>query len=162
MANGYPKYGGTNGVAVLDIGQSGGTRHPAIAQWAGKSDPQADRVRKVPHGVAQQGVFFEANLGPGVGQVSWDGTLITNTRATMRTIFAELNAYLHGYVRSTVTGMMQPTATAQIVATQLWDWDETLISRRARLANWRRVGGIHCTPDGNYMTELSIEFELLG
>ena len=92
MANGHPKFGGSNGVPALDIGQPGGTR-------AGAGDARAtiqvevapERDRRTEHTYAQENLVHEDRMGFAGGEIVWEVNLHTKDLATQRAIFSDLN-----------------------------------------------------------------------
>jgi len=118
LADGHPKFGGTNDVDALDIGQNGGTRAGAgQALWVGRVDEEpADE---------------------------------TDTRARLRTIYEELDAYRHG-------GLTTPDPK-QLGATQLTSSDGATLSENAVMSSWKPTPRVHAITGGSFAALVEIE-----
>ena len=68
-----PNFGGTNGVAVLNVGQSGSGRRPAKIWYTANVILHEPQVDEVLHGVAQQNVAVQDRLGWRGEVVTWTG-----------------------------------------------------------------------------------------
>lgn len=161
MANGHPKFGGTNGVPALDLGQPGGTRYIANqAKFTAHVITGPDEVATVEHKLPQQNVVFRDNLGYGGRRVLWRGWVNADNYARITTIQSELDSYRHGSLRT--DGVLQAADPTRMVETQLTDADGTLIAARAVIDTWRILGRRLATPESRAMVELEIEFRVLG
>lgn len=162
MAGGNPKYGGTNGVSLLDVGQIGGTRDSAgDATFTLRGLPAADQAIVVEHRAAQQGGLIQDNLGYAGSAMRWSGLLVARNVDILRTIARELNQKLHGQLRNSSNGTMGPVDPVQLRETQLTDYDGAVLSDRARLIGWSVTGERGTTPDGKVVVGLDVEFRIL-
>jgi hypothetical protein len=164
MANGNPKFGGTNGVPTLDIGQPGGTRATAgdaLATISVTLEPE--QVRSTTHELGEQNAVYTDVMGFGGSRVVWNVTLRTKDNATYLAVIRELNACKHGSVRSAQTGVMGAPDPSRIKETQLTDHDGTILSPKARLADWHpRRRRSRSEPDWAVLQKLDLVFELNG
>jgi len=113
VASGHPKFGATNGVPALDIGQEGGTRAGAGAALATiRVLTGPDEHAVVEHHLPQSNVNFRDVLGYTGRTITWDCTLRFNTQATWQTVISELNRYLHGASRDGTGKLAAPGATS--------------------------------------------------
>ncbi len=158
-----PQFGGTNGVAELDLGQPGGSRYNATARYTVQVHQQPERTAVVDQKIAQQNVAFQDNLGFEQGRVLWSGTLKVTTNAVLQAIVSDLNKAKHGSAR--VSGSLGPASPAAIKPTVLKDFDGTTLCNQAVLEDWsfdgprRRLSG-----DALFtlLVGLRVVFKLLG
>lgn len=163
MANGHPKFGGTNGVPVLDIGQVGGTRYGAGNARATISIMQEpEQVRTTQHELGEQNVVYTDVLGFAGSRVTWNVTLRAKDNATYLAIVRELNAYKHGSVRDAQTGSMGAPDPSRIKETQLTDYDGTILSPKARLKDWHPRRRRSKASDWGVVQKIDLVFELVG
>ncbi len=161
MANGNPKYGGTNSVPLLDVGQIGGARNAAgDATFTVRGAVAPERAVVVEHRAAQQGGLIQDNLGYAGGAMRWSGTLKVADLDTLWEIAAELNQKVHGQLRSS-SGTLGPVDATQLRETQLTDYDGRVLADRARIIGWQFTGDRHTTPEGKIVVGLDIEFRIL-
>jgi len=152
MANGHPKFGATNGVDALDIGQLGGTRAAAgQALWVGRVDEHPADVAYALHSLPGQNAVYKSVQGFTGQRVIWRGTIKTDTRARLRTILGELDAYRHG-------GLETPDP-AQLKATQLTSSDGAALSSNAVMLNWRMTSDVHAITGGPFAAMVTVEIE---
>lgn len=163
MANGHPKFGGTNGVSALDIGQVGGTRQTAgNAKFTGHVYVGEDEVATVQTGLPQQQAVFQDVLGYRGTTVRWEGIIRADGEATMMAIIRELNQHKTGSLRNETTGVMQAPNPKQVRATQLTHSLGRTLSQAAVMTDWRQVGQMMKSSEWALMMEVSITFRMLG
>lgn len=161
MANGNPKYGGTNGVPLLDVGQIGGVRNTAgEATFTLRGNPAPEQAIVIEHRAAQQGGLIQDNLGYAGGAMRWSGSLKVDSLDTLWEIAAELNQRIHGQLRAS-NGTLGPVDPVQVRDTQLTDYDGRVLADRARIIGWQFTGDRHTTPEGKIVVGLNIEFRIL-
>lgn len=140
MASGHPKYGGTHGVPLLDLGQEGGARHTAnLARLVVRVERGPMRVRTARHAMAQLTGVFEDFLGYDGQEITWHGTIVATNKATLDTIVTDLNYALAGHARDG-NGRLLPFEVSAIRETQLTDFDGAILSDRTRITNWTPRG----------------------
>jgi hypothetical protein len=158
-----PQFGGTNGVAELDLGQPGGARYNVSARYTVQVVQQPERTAVVDQKLVQQNVAFMDNLGFELGRVLWTGTLKVNNNATLQAIVSDLNRAKHGSAR--VGGNFLPPSLQYIRPTVLKDFDGTTLCNQAVLEDWsfdgprKRISG-----DALFtlLVGLRVVFKLLG
>ena len=159
---GTPQYGGTGGVAELNIGQPGSARNGSgAASYIVNVLVGADQAVTVNQGVPQQNVTFQDNLGSAPGDVTWNGTLKVNNAATLNAIRSDLDRYKHGSAR--VAGVLGAPNMSYVRATRLTDSFSQILSENARIVDWSftdRIRRLHASAF-LYITKLRIRFELL-
>jgi len=151
-----PKFGGTNGVPELDIGQTGSTRragntHKATVQVLVES-PDATKIDTE---LPQEHVVFEDNLGQAGQQVVWRCILRASSQANFNILLGELAAYKTGY--NTWLGAAYPihTKPTEMVAHGWTYADATLADFRVRGRRFKRA-------DGWYVQECDLIFKVLS
>lgn len=161
MADGNPKYGGTNGAPALDMGQEGGLRYLAsTARGTFSVVRNATEVAGQLHHLPQQNVSVRDVMGFVRGRVRWDVVLRTSTTAIFDAIAAELDSYRFGAVfASGVTGTFDPTRVRE---TQLTDVNGEVIAERAVLADWRQVTRRIRNDEWGAIARMQVEFEIIG
>lgn len=162
MANGHPQFGGTNGVAVLDLGQRGGTRATAgTAMFTGQFDFGAEETRSAEHRQAQGQTVFRDHLGSSGARMTLNGTIRTNTAGLMRTIIAELNELKTGSRRAD-DGTIGAIDPAKFKPTRLTDYDSTVLSERVIIEDWWSKGPRRKGPEWAAILQVGIRFKVLG
>ncbi len=160
MANGHPKFGETNGVTLLDVGQLGGTRANAgTAVFTNRLVPGSEQAEFTENRAAQQTGIVRNLIGYAGGSVSWRGNLKVDSLTTLRAIISELNQKKHGHTRNSSGTLLQPDP-AQVRETRLTDYDGTVIADRVVINEWR-MGERKATPEGKIVVSLDIEFRIL-
>jgi len=150
LADGHPKFGGTNDVDALDIGQNGGTRAGAgQALWVGRVDEEPADVAQAMHAIPGQNAVYRGVQGITGKRVVWRGLIKTDTRARLRTIYEELDAYRHG-------GLTTPDPK-QLGATQLTSSDGATLSENAVMSSWKPTPRVHAITGGSFAALVEIE-----
>ncbi len=161
MAGGHPKYGGTNSVTVLDLGQPGGSRASAgealFTLFVLRGPEQAFIAENA---AAQQVGLFEDVLGYAGGSTVWSGQLNVEDADMLDEIIKELDAKLHGHPRNS-SGILQQSNANEVRDTQLTDYDGRVLTNRARIRAWRFLDRRLTTPEGRIVVPLEIEFRIL-
>ena len=161
MSNGYPSFGGTNGVALLDLGQGGSVRHAAgDASFTGAMIFGEEETRTAEHRQTQGVTVYRDHLGSSGARVTLSGTMRTKTAAIMRTIIAELNELTTGSLR-TPDGLPGPVDPAKFKPTRLTDFDGAVLSERVILERWRSIGSRRVTPEWPALMKAELVFRML-
>jgi len=143
MALGYPIFGGTNNVPVLDIGQIGGVRHTGgVALFSGNVIDGHDETRTAQHDLPQANKSFIDVLGTSGETVMWKGAIRTSTTAMMITILREIKQRTHGSNRD-VYGIRTAANPAMIAPTRLTDSEGNILMGAARVVTFRAAGRRH-------------------
>lgn len=141
MANGHPKFGGTNGVELLDIGQEGGVRAGVMdARLTGRIERGVETIAESQQQFPQQAIVIQDNLGFTGVTHRLVGILRASTMEEFHTMLAELDQRRTGQLR--FEGLLETFDPAMIRETLLTDFDETIIATQAVLAGWRLTGRI--------------------
>jgi hypothetical protein len=159
-----PGYGGTNGVAELDLGQPGSARYLAgTARYIVTMKMDAEETREVVNKIPQQSVAFHDHLGPIARFYLWEGTLKVIDIDTLHEIEDEISQARDGYARSNgVLGAFDPAA---VRATRLRDGFDKIVSERARIADHAfvgRVSRLSTDTTFGYVVGLRVRFRTLG
>jgi len=154
-----PAFGGTNGVAALDIGQVGSARRAANQAYAVINVLEGDDdAGQTIHRVPQQNVVFRDVMGFAGRRVTWRATLKVDTDARLATIEAELNAKRHG-------GMSGFPDPSQLRETRLTNMYDRIISERAVLTAWQftdRTRRVTSSGTFTVLVPIRIDFLCLG
>lgn len=162
-----PRYGGTNGVALLDIGQRGGTRNKSGQALATMGVNAAqEKIVTVQQGFPQQNFNAQDLLGFKGQPVTWNGTLWVIDAFELQVIEADIEMYKAGRYRDPITGVvtldldqMKPTRLTRSVGGGKW----VILSEVARLVEYKRSGPRQTVVGNPYtvMQEFEIVFEIL-
>lgn len=159
-----PQFGGTNGVAELDIGQTGGALATAQdARYVVQVTQQPDQTTTVDQKVVQQNVAFQDVLGYELGEVIWNGTLKVKTDAILQGIVSKLNEAKHGSVR--ISGSLAAPNPAAMQPTILKNSFGSTLSNSAVIRNWSFDGPVKTLSGGapyTLLVGLRVVFKLLG
>lgn len=157
MASGHPKFGATNGVPALDIGQDGGTRAGALTARATiKVIAGPDEHAVVEHHLPQSNLNFRDVLGYTGRTITWECTLRFNTMATYATVVSEINRYLHGGSRDS-GGLLAAPSPVHLRPTQLTDSDGAAMGN-AILAGWAPRGARLTSPEWGVIQRATLTF----
>jgi hypothetical protein len=138
VAAGHPQIGGTNGVALLDFGQVGGTRELAgNARFSGRLIAEADERAVVENRLPQQQAVYRDLLGYAGRRIRIVGVVRFKTQLLWQQVEAELNQRMHGSYRSTSTGELEGIDPSMVRATKLTDSDGKVLAARAVIEDWR-------------------------
>ncbi len=160
MANGHPKYGGGNGVSLLDVGQIGGVRNGAgDATFTVKVERGPMVARANQHPMAQLAGSFEEHLGLDGETFVWRGTIVAKDEATLNAITDDLDSKLAGHKRDTL-GKLTPFDQTEIWATQLTDAAGKVLSTKARITGWQPRGP-RLTGNGKAILQVEVTFKAL-
>lgn len=165
MALGNPKYGGTNDVPELDLGQPGGTLHAAgNAHATLQTTVGGDEIIRSVVNLPESNATFERVYGYSGTQVVWDGVLRAKgiEGSSLDVIEANINSYLTGQLRSPTGGVS--AVIGRLAPTQLTHGRGTPVWPQARMTRFERVGP-RLTVTGGTWTELQrvrIEFRVLA
>jgi len=158
-----PQFGGTNGVAEMNIGQPGSARAEAnTARFVLHVIENPEEATKVPQKVPQQNVAFEDNMGFDAGGVEWRGTLKVSAIPIWRAIASDLNRYLHGSART--GGTLAAPLLNYLRPTRLTDFWGNVMSEAATVADWRsgQLRRLSGSDPYTYALDLMVKFKLLG
>lgn len=165
MALGNPKYGGTNGVPELDLGQPGGALHTAGSAHATlQTIVDGDEAMVTTTHLPELHATYEQVHGYSGTSVVWEGVLRAKATpgASLDEIEANINSYRTGQLRAasgTVTA-----ATERLAPTRLTDGYGARTWETARLVRFTRIGPRQKVTGGTW-TELQrvrIEFRVLA
>ncbi len=159
MPDEVPSFGGTNGVASLDIGQPGSARRTAVPPTAIATvrtvirEPEVDQVETR---FVQQNMSQVDTLGERGRVIEWQCVIKCDTDVTRATIMAEIGHYIVGYNK--LTGAADPM---QIRKTDMIDaFGRTykgVVLREAVVMGPRQV-----TSDNMVLVQLSLRFREIG
>ncbi len=158
------QFGGTNAVALMNIGQPGSAyAGSGAALYLLRVIEGADRARVVEQAIDQQNVAFQDQLGFAGTRVIWSGNVKVGTDAVLGTITAQLNRYKHGSSRT--DGLLDPPDPRQMRPTRLTNSFGRILSERAVIDGWS-MGEVSTLHNGAPYTliarDLRIVFKLLG
>jgi len=159
----YPQFGGSNGVAELDIGQKGSARRAANqATHPAKVREGAIKAPEVVNALMQQGLSYVEIMSYQEQEVIWTGTLRVASAAIRAAIRSDLAMYRYG---QTITdGVPSTYNRLWVQPTLLADAYGTILSVRAKLIDWA-WGDFSSVTGGPYYTiavPLTLRFTLLG
>ncbi len=159
-----PRFGGTNGVDELDLGQAGGARRSNNAAFYTMQVHEGpDRAAVVDQKIVQQNVAFEDNLGFEQARIVWSGTLKVSNDATLGAIVSDLNRAKHGSAR--LAGALAAPSPTAMKPTQLVNSFGRTLSNNAVLEDWSFDGPVKAMSGGGAFTlivGLRVVFKLLG
>lgn len=154
MANGHPKYGGTNGVPALDFGQVGGVLHLAGSAYAAvQTTVQGDEALRTTTNLPEIHATYEQVHGYSGTTIVVEGTLRAKgiPGASLDEIEAQISSYRTGQVRNpdgtvvAATERLAPTELTHGLGAPKWP--------RARLVRFERLGPRQTVTSGTW-TEL--------
>ena len=159
----YPQFGGTNGVAELDVGQQGSARRAANqATYPGYVIEGAVKAPEVVNALMQQGLSYIEVMSYQEQEVVWHGTLRVASAAIRAAIRSDLAKYKYG---QTITdGVSSPYNSAWVQPTLLADAYGTILSTRAKLVgyNWGDFTALSGSAYYTIAVPLTLRFTLLG
>ena len=163
MAAGNPKFGGSNGVPELDIGQEGGTRATeGDAKTTINVIPGPEESVEVQHALPQQNVVFTDRLGYRGATVTWECTIRAKTNVIFNAIVSELNQLRHGSGRDATTGLLTAPDPTLLRETRLTDYDAIVLNEKAVLSDWRPRGRRMASSEWAVILRATLVFRLLG
>lgn len=157
-----PAYGGTNGVALLDIGQKGGVRNNGgLALATMGVNAAQEKITTVQQAFPQQNFTVQDLLGFKGLLVTWNGTLWVIDATELQSIESDVEQYKAGRYRDPLTGevtfnldQMKPTRLTRSVGKTF-----AVLSEVARLVEYKRIGPRQ-TVVGNPYTVMQV-FEIV-
>ena len=157
-----PRYGGSNGVSELDLGQPGGARASALeARYVVKMEESGEETRIHFNAVPQIPGSFVDIQAPLGRTFQWTGTLKVDSLATLAAIRSDLHKAKHGHAL-TASGTYGSFDLAAVQPTQLLDFGGTTISTAAKVTDFR-FGEIKriTASDFMYLLPLTVTFRTL-
>ena len=159
-----PGFGGTNGVAELDLGQPGSARETAqTARYSVHVNRGPQDPGMTVHKLSEQPVSFVEHTGFAGQEVTWNGLLKVATMEVYKAIVSELSEYQTGQSID-ANGNYGAVAPAKMKATKLTDYFGTVVAARATMAR-AVLGRVHKLSNDEtyeYMGELTISFRVLA
>jgi len=159
-----PRFGGTNGVDELDLGQAGGARRANNqAFYTMHVHEGPDRTAVVDQKIVQQNVAFEDRLGFEQARIVWSGDLRVSSDAVLGAIVSDLNRAKHGSAR--FSGLLAAPWPGAMNPTELTNSFGRVLSKLAALEDWSFDGPVRTMSGGGAFTlivGLRVVFKLLG
>jgi hypothetical protein len=158
-----PQFGGTNGVAELNLGQVGSARRAAgMAVYTLNVLEGDDEVSDVESHPRKQDVTFSEHLGWNGATVRWVGMIKVADSTELEAIRSELSVARYG--RTITNGVRGAFDAARIAATRLTDSFGKILGESCRLRRAEftgRVQTISATPGMTLQVPLTVEFRIL-
>ncbi len=161
MPDGHPKFGDGAAVPYLDIGQDGGTRQAAAtAKLSGYILRGVAVSVQATHSLVQQGITFQDNLGFSGSMHTLVATIRASTRALFNTIVREIDQRKTGQLRD-VNGNLGAFDPQYIKATELTDFDGSVLAAKVKLARWNFASRIYTNSEWTF-ANVKLVFRVLA
>ena len=158
----YPQFGGTSGVAELDVGQKGSTRNGANqARYPANVVEFPPLKTEVVNRLPQQGVAF-VEVQAFKGQfVEWRGTLRVSTSTVLAAIRSDLSKFKDG--QTITAGVRSAYNSAWVQPTKLTDTFGEILTTTAKLVDyrWGEFRAITSSPYFTIAVPLTLRFEVI-
>jgi hypothetical protein len=165
---GTPRFGGTNGVTEMDIGQpgiAGGLYANNQAHFTVKVFYGAPQVREALHTLPQQDQAYMDRLGWSGEIVRWQGIIRFDTVARIHTVKSRLQQYRTGQSINSTTGVRSARDTSFLSPTILEDVYSNAHASAAVLRDFVWGGNFRASQGSatfNYINQLTVLFQVLG
>lgn len=158
-----PRYGGSNGVEELDLGQPGGSRAAAnTARYVVRMRETESDTRVQFNQIPQIAGSYVDIQAPGGRSFEWTGNLKVDAIATLAAIKGDLNKAVHGHDLG-ASGTYQTFDLDAVQPTQLLDSFGNTESTAAKATSYRLGAIRRITGDANfnYLVPLTVTFRTL-
>ncbi len=162
----FPQFGGTNGVAELDVGQKGSTRRSSgLVHYAANVILHEPQVDEVLHGVPQQNVAFQDRLGWRGDMVTWTGGCRIKNSTEFANLRSVLSQYRTGSTVNSSDGTRGSPDKTFFKPTFMADFFGEALGSKAIMTGYRfdgRVSRISGSAAYSLWVNLTIVFRILG
>ncbi len=158
-----PGFGGTNGVAELNLGQPGSARATAqTADYAVRVPRGDEEDGTVVHQLAEQPVSFAENTGFQGFDVTWDGLLRVASIDELEAIRSHVSEFRTG--QTITAGVRSAVDPDKMKATKLTDYWAKVISEKAKMTSaiFGEVRRLSNNATFSHACQLTIRFRVLG